>query len=139
MRSPATMVSTEDAVALVNLVTGARSTSAPRTELIVIVPLATLDSTDPNGGAAEYSDGTPMPVAIARRHACDANIIPVVLGGDGMPLEVAPNVSPHPPSGLRCERCTAPAPSMVVIVTSIGATSIISTNGNITDQPTSTT
>ena len=78
-----------DAVALVNLVTGARSeSSTPRTDLIVIVPLDRLDGTNPDAAAPEYSDGTPMPVATARRHACQANIIPVVLDGDGMPLDV---------------------------------------------------
>ena len=78
-----------DAEALVNLVTGARSESrTPRTDLIVIVPLGRLDGTNPDASAPEYSDGTPMPVATARRHACEANIIPVVLDGNGMPLDV---------------------------------------------------
>ncbi len=36
----------------------------------------------------EYQDGSPVPVETIRRHACDANIIPVVLGGDGMALDV---------------------------------------------------
>lgn len=78
-----------DATALVNLVTGVRSeSSTPRVDLIMIVPLERFDGTDPAASPAEYSDGTPMPTATARRHACDANIIPVVLNGDGMPLDV---------------------------------------------------
>jgi len=36
----------------------------------------------------EYSDGTRIPVETARRYACDAGIIPVVLGGAGVPLDV---------------------------------------------------
>ena len=36
----------------------------------------------------EYSDGTTVPAETARRHACDANIIPVVMGGDSRPLDV---------------------------------------------------
>lgn len=78
-----------DAAALVSLVTGARSEAkTPRTDLIVIVPLDRLDGTNSDAPAPEYSDGTTMPVATARRQACEANIIPVVLDGDGMPLDV---------------------------------------------------
>ncbi|MFK7919689.1 MAG: hypothetical protein AB8G14_16560 [Ilumatobacter sp.] len=36
----------------------------------------------------EYSDGARIPVETARRHACDAGIIPVVLDGAGQPLDV---------------------------------------------------
>ena len=36
----------------------------------------------------ELSDGTPIPAATARRLACNAGIIPVVLGGDSEPLDV---------------------------------------------------
>ena len=36
----------------------------------------------------EYSDGTDIPIETARRHACDAKLIPVVLGGESQPLDV---------------------------------------------------
>lgn len=79
-----------DAAAVVDLVTGARSTSPSKrstTDAVVLIPYAVL-SGDSSAGPAEYSDGTPMSAAAARRHACDANIIPVVLGGDSMPMDV---------------------------------------------------
>ncbi len=36
----------------------------------------------------ELDDGTPLPPATVRRLCCDANIVPVVLGGDGVVLDV---------------------------------------------------
>jgi hypothetical protein len=36
---------------------------------------------------AERADGTPVPASAARRMACDAGLIPVVLGGDSVPLD----------------------------------------------------
>lgn len=57
--------------------------------LITIVDYDTLtDGIAASGRPAEFADGTPMPVDAVRRLACEANIIPVVLGGDGMPLDV---------------------------------------------------
>jgi hypothetical protein len=40
------------------------------------------------GIVCELEDGTPLPVATVRRLCCDANLLPVVLGGDGVPLDV---------------------------------------------------
>ena len=37
----------------------------------------------------EHSDGSVLPAESARRLACDANILPVVLEGDDQPLDVA--------------------------------------------------
>src|SRR5262249_9837856 len=36
----------------------------------------------------EPSDGTPVPVEVARRLACEAEIVPVILGGQGQALAV---------------------------------------------------
>ena len=36
----------------------------------------------------ETGDGQHLPAATIRRLACDANVIPIVLGGDGVPLDV---------------------------------------------------
>src|SRR5262249_18940565 len=36
----------------------------------------------------ETSDGTPVPVEVARRMACEADIVPVILGGAGQALAV---------------------------------------------------
>ena len=40
------------------------------------------------GIAATLADGTPIPASVARRLACDAGIIPLVLGGDSVPLDL---------------------------------------------------
>src|SRR5690606_23619002 len=40
------------------------------------------------GVGARTADGTPIPAETARRMACDANLLPVVLGGRGQPLDV---------------------------------------------------
>jgi hypothetical protein len=40
------------------------------------------------GIAATLADGTPVPASVARRMACDAGIIPLVLGGDSVPLDL---------------------------------------------------
>ena len=53
-------------------------------ELIVLIDWDTLKSgVRTAGGVCELSDGTPLPVSTVRQIACDANIIPVVLGGKG--------------------------------------------------------
>lgn len=40
------------------------------------------------GVTARLADGTPVPAETARRLACEANLVPVVLGGHGEPLDV---------------------------------------------------
>lgn len=47
--------------------------------------LAKLDAA---GIASTLADGTPVPASVARRMACDAGIIPLVLGGDSVPLDL---------------------------------------------------
>jgi len=77
------------AEALGRLVTGARSTGRRNgAELALIVDHETMSRGLQQQGICEYSDGTPLPVETARRLACEADIIPVVLGGDGMVLDV---------------------------------------------------
>lgn len=56
-----------------------------RPQVVVTVPLATLRS---GVGAATLDDGTVVSAAEARRLACDARIIPAVLGGAGEILDV---------------------------------------------------
>lgn len=79
-----------DAIALVKLTTTATPTGGPRNraELGVFTDLATLIDGRHADTVCEYADGTPIPVETMRRHACDAGVIPIVLGGDGMPLDV---------------------------------------------------
>ncbi|MGB3735202.1 MAG: DUF222 domain-containing protein, partial [Ilumatobacter sp.] len=76
------------ALALVNLVTGAQSTSRTPASVSVNISLPALLDECGADKFGEYSDGTPVPAETVRRHACDAHIIPVVLDGDGMPLDV---------------------------------------------------
>lgn len=76
------------AIALVNLVTGARSTSRTPAAVAVHISLPALLDELGADTFGEYSDGTPVPAETIRRHACDARIIPVVLDGPGMPLDV---------------------------------------------------
>jgi hypothetical protein len=77
------------AEALVDLVSGGHQMRRPaRTEVLVVVDHATLQHGLHEAGVCELGDGTAIPPAAARRLACDAAIIPVVLGGDGRPLDV---------------------------------------------------
>jgi len=75
--------------ALDRLICGTQtSTTMGPAELAIHIDLSTLTTGRHEHSVCEYSDGSPLPVETARRHACDANIIPVVLDGDGMPLDV---------------------------------------------------
>jgi len=57
-------------------------------ELLVIVDLQTLQGGLHEAGVCETFDGQPLPPATVRRLACEAEIIPIVLGGDGRVLDV---------------------------------------------------
>lgn len=57
-------------------------------EVAVLIDYTTLTGGRHDDTVCEYSDGTSIPAEQARRHACDAGIIPVVLDGDGQPLDV---------------------------------------------------
>jgi len=75
--------------ALLTLTTSANRSKRPgRVELLAIIDVDSLGSGAHANTTAELSDGTPVPVATMRRLACDAHIIPVVLGGDGVALDV---------------------------------------------------
>jgi hypothetical protein len=52
------------------------------------------------GDVPVLADGQPIPVSVARRLACDAGIVPVVLGGDSEPLDIG-RQSRVVPVGLR--------------------------------------
>lgn len=77
------------AIALDRLVSGERtSQQLGVAEAMVIIDHRSLIDGVHASTVAEYSDGSPIPVEHIRRVACDAKIIPVVLGGDGVPLDV---------------------------------------------------
>jgi hypothetical protein len=74
--------------AMVGLLTGARAGEPRPPELTVVIDLPTLTDGLRDGSLCETSDGNPLPPATIRRLACDADIIPVVLGGHGEVLDV---------------------------------------------------
>lgn len=76
------------AIALLNLITSNRPAARVPAEVAIHVGLDSIDAVPGAPRFGEYIDGSPVPVETIRRHACDANIIPVVLNGDGMPLDV---------------------------------------------------
>ena len=77
------------AIALADLATTASRTRRPgRTEILALVDLDTITRGLHDTSVCELDDGTPIPVQTLRRLACDAHIIPVVLNGDGVALDV---------------------------------------------------
>jgi len=54
----------------------------------VLIDHDTLVSGLHEAGICEYADGTALDVATARQLACEANILPIVLGGGRRPLDV---------------------------------------------------
>ncbi len=76
------------AAAFMGLITSTRAAAHTVPEVVVLIDLLTLQAGTHNDSTCEYSNGTPVPVATARRHACTADIIPVVLDGEGRPLDV---------------------------------------------------
>jgi Domain of unknown function (DUF222) len=76
------------AIALVNLVCSNRTAARVPAEVAIHIGIESLNNVPGAPKFGEYLDGTPVPAETVRRHACDANIIPVVLSGDGLPLDV---------------------------------------------------
>jgi hypothetical protein len=57
-------------------------------QVSVLIDLDTLLHGLSETTTCEYVDGTPLPVATVRRLCCEARILPVVLSGDGVALDV---------------------------------------------------
>jgi hypothetical protein len=81
------------AEALHALICGQRTSKADTRGVGVLIDLDALidgHATTPDGTrrTAETQGGTPLPVETIRRMACDAGIIPIVLNGEGQPLDV---------------------------------------------------
>ena len=57
-------------------------------ELLVLIDLETLRDGLHDTGVCETYDGQPLPPAMVRRLACEADIIPIVLDGDGSVIDV---------------------------------------------------
>ena len=88
----------------VALICGRRSASTPPAEVLVLIDHDTITSGLSEHSIIEYADGTSMPVATARRHACTANIIPVVLDSHGIPLDVGRGARQATPAQRRALR-----------------------------------
>jgi hypothetical protein len=74
---------------VVRLVTAGRGVEARVPEVSVLVDWNVLrGDAQAAGMVCELVDGTPLPAASVRRLCCDAGLIPVVLGGDGVVLDV---------------------------------------------------
>jgi hypothetical protein len=83
------------ALALVASVNGASPSSespstgcVPRAEIVVHVALDQLTGASDDAEVITTQHGVELPVETVRRLACDADIIPVVLNGQGVPIDV---------------------------------------------------
>ena len=79
------------AQALIALVNGASETASDvpaRAEIVVHVDLETLKSGLHAGGTCRTALGADLPVETVRRLACEAEILPVVLDGRSVPIDV---------------------------------------------------
>ena len=74
--------------ALVGLITGARSLDQRVPEVTVLIDYDTLRHGLHDRSVCETGDGQALPVDTVRRLCCDAAIVPIVLGGDGVPLDL---------------------------------------------------
>lgn len=91
------------ATALVKLIAGSRGKPGTA-QVVVVVDLETLTAGLGPGSIHHSSLGTPLPPESLRRLACDAGVIPVVLGSNGLPLDVgqaARSVTPAQKAALR--------------------------------------
>jgi hypothetical protein len=74
--------------ALVGLITGRHSARGVFAEALVLIDVDTLRDGLQDASVSETSTGQPVPVETVRRLCCEADIIPVVLDGDGVVLDV---------------------------------------------------
>ena len=74
--------------ALVGLITGARSVDRRVPEVSVLVDLQTLRGALHDRSVSETSSGVALPPSTIRRLACEADLLPVVLGASGDVLDV---------------------------------------------------
>jgi hypothetical protein len=77
-----------EADALVELITGARSIDRRVPEVSVLIDYETLEHGAHDQTVCETSSGVPLTPAAVRRMACEAEIVPIVLGGAGEVLDV---------------------------------------------------
>ena len=73
--------------AFVSLVTGVRTGERRHPEVLVLVDHDTLATGVHERTVCETNDGSPLPVETVRRMCCEADIIPIVLNGEGVALD----------------------------------------------------
>jgi hypothetical protein len=66
---------------------GTGTSNSSSGSLIVLIDLASLIDGDRPGTLCETDSGVPVPISTARRMACDAGIVPMVMNGDGVVLD----------------------------------------------------
>ena len=69
-----------------------RSTPCGCPEITILTDYRTLVEGLHDHSVCETEDGIPLPVSTVRRLCCDAEIIPVVLGTDGVPLDMGRSI-----------------------------------------------
>ena len=87
------------------------------TEISVLVDLQVLVDGWQAGGICETEDGTPLPVATVRRMCCDAEVLPIVMNGEGEALDVGRSrrtVTPAQRRALRAMHRTCAHPECTV-------------------------
>jgi hypothetical protein len=79
---------TWDQLQLESLIAAVTSGGEVVIQLHVLIDLSTLQSGLHANSICELADGTPIPVSLIRQMACEAEIIPVLLGDDGRALDI---------------------------------------------------
>ncbi|TVR25311.1 MAG: HNH endonuclease [Ilumatobacter sp.] len=75
--------------AFMELVTASSASGVRPAEVSVLIDIDTLRTgVFGDSSVSETESGLPLTPEAVRRHACDGGIIPVVMGGDGVPLDV---------------------------------------------------
>jgi hypothetical protein len=75
-------------LALADLVLNQRPGTVPRPQLIVMIDLETLLRGLHERSVIDLAHGGTLPASVVRRLACEADLIPVVLGGDSVVLDM---------------------------------------------------
>jgi Domain of unknown function (DUF222)/HNH endonuclease len=88
-----------DLVALAHGAEGVPSAGGHQPMVVVQVPWATLQAV-PGAGPALFADGSPLSGEAARRMACDAKVLPMVLGSKSQPTDLG-RAAYAPTLGLR--------------------------------------
>ncbi len=90
--APTTITSNEQrrAAALIDLIQNGANTTASRggADVLVLIDYQSILGQLGEKALATLGDGTPIPAAEARRLACDARIIPIIMGGPSQALDV---------------------------------------------------